>query len=127
MTVEKLRRWLELLPPQERNQPCLSVDGVWLTPEDMLREAEAGSSLGRKAQMIWETKGLGTDEEMLKERIRRRLSRYPPDKPIFITLRGKLTPRQILEEIESGTRLGKNWIETERAYLKVIGKLKERV
>jgi hypothetical protein len=124
--LEKIERWVKLLPPQERTQPVISVDGTWLTPEQMLSEVRAGTELGRKAQAYWETTGLGTEDEMLIERIKRRLSRYPQDKPLFITLSGKLTPSQVIAEIEAGTPTGRQWIETERSYLKYLGGLKER-
>jgi len=129
MTVEKLLRWIELLPPQERHQPVLVVDGRSLTPEDMVREARAGTDLGRKAQALWEGGALGTEEEMLIERIKKRLARYPPDKPLFAVLGAPnlLTPRDILKNVEERTELGKKWIETERRYLKYLDKLKERV
>jgi hypothetical protein len=93
----------------------------------MLSEVRAGTELGRKAQAYWETMGLGTEDEMLIERIKNRLSRYPQDKPLFITLNGKLTPKQVIAEIEAGTPIGRQWIETERSYLKYLGGLKERV
>jgi hypothetical protein len=125
--LERVERWIRLLPPQERAQPIISVDGTWLTPEQMLSEIRADSELGRRAQEIWETMGLGTEEEMLVERIKNRLSRYPQDKPLFITLSGKLTPSQVIAEIEAGTSIGRQWIETERSYLKYLGGLKERV
>jgi hypothetical protein len=127
VTLERVERWVRLLPSQERAQPIMSIDGVWLTPEQMLSEVRAGTELGRKAQAYWETTGLGTEDEMLIERIKNRLSRYPQDKPLFITLNGKLTPRQILAEIEAGTPIGRQWIETERSYLKYLGRLKEGV
>jgi len=127
MTVSRIERWVSMLPRQELDQPCVSVDGRWLTPKQMLSEARAGTELGRKAQAIWERLGLGTDEEMLIERIKHRLERYSPDKPLFITVAGVLTPRQMLAEVEARSDIGRTWIQTERSYLKYMDKLKERV
>jgi len=122
--LERIERWVAMLPPQERNQPVISVDGKWLTPIEMLTEVRSNTELGQKAQTKWETTGLGTDEEMLVERLRNRLSRYPQDTPLFITLSGKLTPRQILAEVDARTKLGKDFLEDERRYLNYIGGLK---
>jgi len=127
MTVARIERWVAMLPGQELDQPCVNVEGNWLTPRQMLSEARAGTELGRKAQAIWERLGLGTDEEMLIERIKRRLERYPPDKPLFITVAGVLTPRQMMAEVEARSDIGQRWIQTERSYLRYMGKLKERV
>jgi len=129
LTVARLERWIALLPAQDRTQPVITVDGQVLTPEDMLREARAGTELGRKAQALWEGRSLGTEEEMLVERVKSRLARYPPDKPIFRVLGAPnlLTPRDILANIEAGTELGKRWLQTEQTYLKYLDRLKERV
>lgn len=127
MTVGKIERWIALLPPNEVDQPCITVDGRSLTPRQMLSEARAGTELGRKAQERWERVGLGTEESMLVERIKHRLERYPPDKPLFITMNGTLTPKQMMSEVEARSKIGTNWLRTERSYLKYMDRLKERV
>lgn len=127
MAVEKIERWIALLPPQELNQPCITVDGRSLTPRQMLSEARAGTELGKKAQQKWEQVGLGTEEEMLVERIKHRLERYPPDKPLFVTLNGTLTPKQMMDEVKTRSKIGTKWLQTEYSYLRYIDRLKERV
>lgn len=129
MTVVKIERWVALLPSHERVQPVLTVDERMLTPEDMLREARAGTELGRKAQMLWEGSALGTSEQMLIERIKNRLARYPSDKPIFHVLGAPnfLTPKDILANIKEKTPEGKKWLDTERRYLEYLDRLRERV
>lgn len=128
MTVAKLERWISLLPSQERAQPVITVDNIMLTPEDMLREARAETELGRKAQYLWEAGALGTEEELLIERVRRRLERYPSDKPLFFVLGAPsaLTPRDILANIEQRTLSGQKFLQNERTYLKYLSSLKER-
>lgn len=121
--LESVEHWVSMLPPQERSQPIIDVDGVWLTPIQMLEAVKAGTDIGRKAQEKFETMGLGTEKEMLIERIKKRLGRYPQDKPLLITLDGKLTPSQIISEIERGTDLGNDLIDTERRYLSYLGSL----
>ena len=129
MTIAKLERWVKLLPPQELTQPVIMVDGQSLTPTQMLSEVRAGTELGRKAQALWEGGSLGTEEEMLVERIKRRLARYPPDKPLFIVLGApnKLTPADILANIEDRTKTGEKWLQSERTYLEYLDRLRERV
>jgi hypothetical protein len=122
--LERVERWIARLPSQERNQPVLSVDGKWLTPMEMLSEVRANTEIGKKAQAKWETLGLGTEEEMLVERLKSRLSRYPQDSPLFITINGKLTPRQVLAEVDARTELGKEFLDAERRYLNYLGGLK---
>ena len=129
MTVQRLERWIQVLPPVDRVIPFIEVDGTWLSPNDMLREARAGSEIGRKAQRLWESGLTGTDEKLLEERIRKRLETYPSDKPLFIVLGkpARRTPEDILRDVREKTKVGKGWIETERAYLKYLGGLQERV
>ena len=128
MTAAKLERWLSFLPPQERTQPVITVDGRMLTPDDMLREARAGTELGQKAQMLWEGSALGTEEELLVERIRKRLERYPSDKPLFFVLGAPsaLTPRDVLKNVEERTTEGQKWLQSEKTYLKYLDELRKR-
>lgn len=118
-----IERWLEVIPKQELNQPVMEVEGRRLTPIEILSEVKSGTELGKKAQAKLQVMGLGTDEDLLKERLKSRLSRYPQNKPLFITVYGELTPRQLLSEVESGTKKGKEFLETESKYLNYIGNL----
>lgn len=129
MTVARLEHWIQLLPAQERIKPCLIVDGKQLTPMEMLREAQAGSELGRKAQALWEGGALGTARELLVDRVKQMLSRYPQDKPIFHVLGAPnlLTPKDILANIEAGTKTGEKWLDNERRVLEYYDRLRERV
>lgn len=127
MSLERFVRWYNLLPKFDRAQPTLKVDSQYLSPDDIRREAWAGTELGKRALEIWESVHLGTDEEMLVERIKNRVLRYPQDKPLFIVLGRSLTPSEIIEEIDARTDTGKRLIENERRYLIYTDKLKERV
>jgi len=129
MSIAKLERWIEMLPPQELTQPVLIVDGRSLTPLQMLSEAKEGTEIGRKAQTLWEGGAVGTEEEMLIERIKKRFARYPADKPIFRVLGtpSVLTPGDILANVEAKTETGKKWIRSERTYLHYLDRLRERV
>ena len=52
----------------------------------------------------------------LKESLRKRLSKYPQDKPLLLTTRRKFTPADIMQEIESGTETGQRFLANEQAY-----------
>lgn len=122
MTVSKLRAWLNAIPERDRGLPFIEVQGRMLTPRQMLSEAEAGTSIGVEAQRRWEAGVVGTPDSLLEERIRERLARFPPDKPLFITLGGKpMTPSDVLTSPEAVAR----WKETERTYLKYLSGLRE--
>jgi len=48
LLLERYRRWLESLPPQERRRPALfTMDGRIYAPEDVLREMRRGTRMGR--------------------------------------------------------------------------------
>ena len=127
MDKEQLKRWVKMLPARDRDLPSISIDGQWMSPNQLLREAEAGTEKGKKVLQTLSTSHFGTDEEMLKERLRQRLANLPQDKPLFVTLNRTYTPREVMQEVESGSRAGQQFIETERRYLKYTDRLKERV
>jgi hypothetical protein len=127
VSEERLRRWINLLPPNDRTQPITVIDGKQLSPEDILREVQSGTEIGKKALQLFATTRFGTEEQLLVDRLKQRLARYPPDKPLFITLGNNLTPQQAIAEVESRSAIGKRLLETERQYLKWTDSLKERV
>jgi len=121
--ITAIRKWIKRLPKAELRMPILEVEGKYLSPLDILREAERGSRIGLLAQRMLEVSsplsGLPI-ERLIEERLRLFLKRYPPDKPLFITLSRTYTPRQILREIELKTEVGLHWIETEKKYLEYL-------
>lgn len=121
-----LERWLTMIPKQELNQPVVEVEGRRLTPVEVVNEVRQGTELGRKAKIMLETIGLGTEEDILVERLKNRFSRYPQNQPLFITLKRDFTPAQLIAEVEGGTAMGKQLLEAESNYLKYIGSLMER-
>ncbi len=130
MTLEFVSRWFNRLPEYERDLPLLLVNGVAYTPRVALQEVMRGTALGARLQALIETGRFGTplqDEVALaKIRLKTLLTRYPPDKPIVATigtpqLPGKTyTPRELIEEIERETAVGKQWIQGEIARMKSL-------
>ena len=46
LVADRLRQWLNKLPPAERETPFFHALGVSLTPEEMLKEVEGASQVG---------------------------------------------------------------------------------
>jgi len=116
--ITAIRRWIKKLPKAELRMPILEIEGKYLSPLDILREVEKGTRIGLLAQRMLEVSS--PIEALIEERLRLFLKRYPPDKPLFITLGRVYTPRQILREIELKTDVGLHWIETEKKYLEYL-------
>jgi len=128
MTLQVIRDWVSKLPPYELDMPIVMYNGVAYTPRQILEEVERGTPLGAVLQQMVES---GTPvlsqnpalsqselEELAKMRLRRLLSRSTA---LFAVLSNTgtgvteriYTPQQILEEIERGTPIGKQWIKAE--------------
>jgi len=122
VTISKLRTWFNTIPDTDKNLPFIEVQGRFLTPRQMVSEAEANTPIGIEAQRRWEAGMVGTPDSLLEARVKERLARFPPDKPLFITLGGPAkTPRDILTNPVEMAR----WKENERTYLKYLSGLKE--
>jgi hypothetical protein len=103
------------------------LEGMAYTPRAALAEVERGTPLGARLQALIEVGRAGTtfqDEYSLaKIRLKEILARYPPDKPIVATLGtpqlpGKAyTARELMEEIQSETTRGKQWLQAEIAQM----------
>jgi len=122
--VDAVSRWISRLPPAERNLPLLVVDNVAYSPNDALAEVRAGTPLGRKLQAMIETGRWGTPDEVLEALAAERLKKLYRERPdVRITSQGKKTSKELIEEIEKRTKLGRELIESEIEYMK---RLKER-
>lgn len=61
MSLELMRRWVNSLPPAERNLPLLHYGNAFYTPLQALREVERGTAIGEKLQRLVEQGRFGTD------------------------------------------------------------------
>ena len=122
--INIVHRWINLLPIPEHTKPIVVVDGRHLTPQDILKEVQAGTELGIKA---WNTEPVA-DESLLINRMMQTLSRYSLNEPLFLMLGSPsaLTPAHIIEHINSGTLLGKRILSTEHRHLVYLHSLKRR-
>lgn len=85
-----------------------------------------GSPLGAKLQSLVESGKFGTTPEqeliVAKARVVQWLSQDPnPDKIKFVTMSNKqFTARQLLQEVQSGTVIGRQWVVNEVGVMRRI-------
>ena len=122
MTLEIVEDWVNKLPRVERNQPLVIYRDRVYTPNEVLAEVRAGTSLGMEFQRIIEARAFTTIEEkyaLAILRLKERLKKLPET---YKSIIGEkiYTPSQLLEEIEKGTRVGRMLIEAEMTNLEEI-------
>lgn len=124
MTRELVTRWFNKLGLAEQDTPLLILEGNVYTPRTAYDEVTRGSALGDKLQALIETGRFGTtsEEEQQVAKIRlRQIFQKDADKPVFATLSGKTFTRfELLEEIESGTSIGNQWLQNELSHMRMI-------
>ena len=118
MTLSIVRRWFNRLPPYERDNPLVLLNGVAYTPRQVLAEVERGTPTGEKLQKLIEAGRFGTQLndawKLAKIRLKEILKKYP-EKPIVAVLPEEYTytPSQLIKEIEQETPQGVVWIKGE--------------
>jgi len=117
MSRDLITNWFNKLPTAEKDLPLLILDEIAYTPRTTLNEVLRSSDLGNKLQTLVETGRFGTtsieEQQIAKIRLQQILG-SKPDKPLFATLSGKVfTPSELLAEIQSGTAIGNQWLQTE--------------
>lgn len=121
---ELVSAWINRLPEAEKDLPLLLVEGSAYTPRVAYNEVMRGSDLGNKLQALIESGRFGTtlsDEQTIAKLRLTEIMRTKPEKPLFATLSGKVfTPTELLQEIESGTQIGQQWIQNEVSHMKAI-------
>lgn len=123
MDVTKLEKMVEELRRiGESHLPYIEVDGKTLSLEDLLREAKSNTMLWKKAKNILGNPHLTSiPYSLLIKRIERRAAegRLLP----VATIGGRvLTPKQQIEEIKKGTRIGQQLLLAESALIEEIEK-----
>jgi hypothetical protein len=118
MTKELANKWINKLSEVEKDLPLLLVDGYAYTPRIAVNEIMNGSVLGARLQALIEMGKFGTssleEQAIAKVRLQTILASKPQDKPLFATMSNKVfTPAQLMEEINSGTQIGQQWLNGE--------------
>ena len=124
MSRELVTRWVSKISEAEKDLPLLLVSGYAYTPRMAYTEVLNGTALGNQLQALIETGRFGTstlDEQAIAKVRLQQILQSKPDKPLFATLSGKVfTPSELLQEIESGTQIGQQWLNQEISHMKMI-------
>jgi len=136
--LDKVREWVSKLPESERNKPIIYYRGRFWTPNEILKEVEAGSEIGEELQNLLE-KIVGVLpysnielskhelqimlDKVAKKRLIEKLREYMKvfgNQPILVTLgiRGrKYTISDLIKLISEDKGIGKELIEAEKIKL----------
>ena len=124
MSKELVTRWFNKISEAEKDLPLLLVDNYAYTPRMAYSEVMNGSTLGAKLQSLIEMGRFGTsalDEQAIARVRLQQILQSKPDKPMFATLSNKVyTPSELMQEIESGTELGTQWVNNEISHMTKI-------
>jgi hypothetical protein len=129
MSKELVNRWYSKISSVERNLPLLLVDGYAYTPQMAYDEVNRGSVLGAKMQSLIEMGKFGTssleEQAIAKVRLQTILASKPQDKPLFATMSNKVfTAAQLMDEINSGTLIGQQWVNGEVSRMSALVKVR---
>jgi hypothetical protein len=130
MSKALIAQWFGKLGPSEKTQPLLVVNGLAYTPQQTYDEVMRGTPLGTQLQALVEKGTFGTtpedQTELAKIRLQQRLSQKDPNKPFMASLPSSgvgvkiYTPAQIIQEINSNTPLGQQFITSEIELMKKV-------
>lgn len=128
MSKDLVTKWFNKLSTVEQNSPLLIVNGMAYTPRQTLEEVTRGTEVGEELQELLESGRFGTtladENALILTRLKINLSGKPQDKPLFVALPSSglpvksFTPAQLMQEINSGTTLGKQWINNEANFMR---------
>lgn len=129
MSKELIAKWFNKISNAEKDMPLLVLNGMAYTPRQTYDEVMRGSPVGDQLQNLIEQGRFGTsysdEQSLIKQRLKISLQ-SKPDKPLFVALPSSglspkaFTPSQLIKEIDSGTSLGKQWINNEADYMRRI-------
>lgn len=128
MSKDLVQKWFNKLSNSEKDKPLLVLNGLGYTPRQANDEVQRGTPVGDQLQRLIEQGRFGTayvdEQELIKQRLTMSLDEKPAqDKVMFVALPSSglapkaFTPRQLKQEIQSGTAVGKQWIDGERSYM----------
>ena len=124
MSKELVSKWFSKLPENEKDLPLLLLDGLAYTPRTAYNEVMRSSPVGDKLQALIERGSFGTtysDEQAIAKTRLEQWLQQQPDKPLFATLSNKVfTPSQLLQEIQSGSSIGQQWVSNEISHMKTL-------
>lgn len=115
MSKEIVEAWYNKIPMIERDQVLVISEGTAYSPNAVLEEVNKDSAIGLSLQKTIEERRFTDvlDKYSLGVvRLKERLNKLPPE--FGIVVEGKrYSPSELLYEIENGTKVGRQFIETE--------------
>jgi len=123
--LERVKRWVESLPAAERDLPVINYAGRDWTPNEILREVERGTKIGKELQRMLEHRALGqvNVRELAKRRLLKLLEKYPVEIRTLSLKRPVIRPEELKREIETEGALGRSLIDVEIGkIIQTIGK-----
>jgi len=124
MSLSYVRSWISKLPKVERNRPLVPLGGDFYTPNQVLREVERGTSLGRRLQEAVTRSSVKLTAEQQRQLARKRLLQtlkgLPPEVRIATISGVSLTPKEAISEVERRTKTGRELVEAELMRLRDI-------
>ena len=115
MSKEIVNAWYSKIPKIERDQVLVICEGVAYSPNAVIEEVRKDSAIGMTLQKIIEERRFTDvlDKYALSViRLKERLRKLPEE--FGIVVEGKrYSPKELLYEIENGTKVGRQFIETE--------------
>jgi len=118
---EFIRKWFEGLPKIERDEYLIIYQNKVYTPRHVLEEVEKDSALGKDLQRVIEQKKFTSALDKYQLAIIR-LKRFLEGAPEFKMAVGPrvYTARELLEEIQKGSKLGRGLIEAEIRKIEIL-------
>lgn len=133
--LAKLSRWVERLPPDERELPYRIIEGKPTTPSEMVTEVEERSSFGWS--VVAEEEAAVKPEvttTLIVERLKRRVemlkkAKIDPAEVKLISWGGPFAKGysilEVLAEVEAESDVGKTYVENQKSYFEYLESLKE--
>jgi hypothetical protein len=115
MSKDIVAAWYQKLPSIERNQPLIVLGNSAYTPNQVLSEVTQGTALGNQLQQTLEARRFSPTMDkyaLALLRLQERLGKMPSDARISSGTR-VFSPQELLKEVESGTPVGRSFIESE--------------
>lgn len=115
MSKEIVEAWYSKIPKIERDQLLVICEGIAYSPNAVLEEVNKDSAIGLTLQKTIEERRFTDvlDKYALGvERLKARLRKLPDEFGIVVSGK-RYSPAELLHEIENGTKVGRQFIETE--------------
>lgn len=130
MSRDLISKWYNKISASERTKPIVILNGGQFSPQQIFDEVMRGTPNANQLQQLVEQGRYGTtpeeELELLKMRLTGSLIENPePDKKKYVTIipgvgPQAFSPRELANEIQNETPIGKQWINAESSYIRAV-------